>query len=251
MAGRLEDRVAIVTGAGGPRGIGRAIALSFAREGAHVVVAGGRQAAQAGEEIRALNRRCLALPTDVSNQAHVQSMVEPTLGEFGRIDILVNNAAILLRGHLHEVTLPDWERTLAVNLTGVLLCCQSVVPAMIARGRGGRIINISSACPHIGCSAQVAHAASKGGVEAMTLALAVDLADHGITVNAIVPGNIYTGMTREAPRGQQPTRWDGTPIPKVGLPQDVAGAAVYLASPDANWVTGTLLRADGGFLAGR
>ena len=251
MPGRLEDRVAIVTGAGGSRGIGRAVALACAREGAHVVIAGGSQASQVAEEIRAVIRGCLALPTDVSNQADVQTMVARTLAEFGRIDILVNNAAILLRGHLLEVTLPDWERTLAVNLTGVLLCCQAVVPAMIERGRGGRIINISSGCPHIGCPAQVAYAASKGGVEAMTLALAVGLADHGITVNAIVPGNVYTGMTGEAPPEQQPARWDGTPIPKAGLPQDVAGAAVYLASPDASWVTGTLLRSDGGFLTGR
>lgn len=249
---RLGGRVAIVTGAGGPRGIGRAIALALARERAGVVVAGGRAADQVAGEIADMGQPSLRLRTDVSRESDVRSMVERTLEAFGQVDVLVNNAGILLRGGLLEVTVSDWERTLAVNLTGVLLCSQAVVRPMIERGAGGRIVNISSLCAHTGCPSQLSYAASKGGVEAMTLALAVDLAQYGITVNAIAPGGVYTGMaTAPPPPGQEPARWGGQPIPVSGLPQDVAGAAVMLASEEAGWITGTVLVVDGGKLAGR
>ena len=250
MAGQLQDRVAIVTGAGGPKGIGRAIALAYASEGAHVAIAGGRAAAQVAEEVSALGRGSLALATDVSDPEQVQAMVAQTKGRFGRIDVLVNNAGILLRGCLFETTLADWERTLAVNLTGVFLCCQAVGREMVARGVGGRIINVSSGCAHTGCPTQLSYAASKGGVEGMTMALARDLAEYGIAVNAISPGGVYTSMTSEPPAPRQPVEWSGEPIPRMGLPEDVAGAAVFLASEAANWVTGISLIVDGGLLVG-
>ncbi len=247
MERRLIGRVAIVTGAGGKRGIGRAIALGYAANGATVVVAGGRDAESVVAEITQMDANGLAIPTDVSQSASVDALIARTLETFGRLDVLVNNAAVMVGGGLLELQREQWERTLAVNLTGVLLCGQAAARVMVRQREGGRIVNISSLCPAHGCPSQIAYTAAKGGVEALTLAMAEDLREHGITVNAIAPGNIYTGMSgTEPPPGLQPKRWDGTPLRSFGLPADVVGAATYLASEDAAWVTGTILTVDGG-----
>ncbi len=250
MGTRLAGKVAIVTGAGSARGIGRAIALALAREGGDVVVAGGRAAEQVRAEIEALGRPALALPTDVARPGDAAELVDRTLARFGQIDVLVNCAGILIHGRLPELRLEDWERTLAINLTGVFLCTQAVARAMIERGAGGRIVNIASLCGHIGCRTQIAYAASKGGVEALTQSIALDLAEHGITANAVAPGGIYTAMSGQPPPpGQAPVRWDGAPLPRAGLPDDVAGAVVFLATAEAAWITGTTIVVDGGQLA--
>lgn len=247
--GRLQDRVAIVTGSGGLRGIGRAIAVAFGREGCRVAVAGGRAPEQVADEIRALGADAVAISCDVSVSTEIDAMVQRTEAELGPIDILCNNAGILRLGRLHEITMEDWNRTLAVNLTGLFYCTQQVAARMTARGVGGRIVNISSACGHNGCPKQVSYAASKAGVEGFTKSIAEDLAAHGITANCIVPGPVYTNMTgSKPPADQQPMHWDGSHLPKFGMPADVAGAAVFLASEDAGWVTGTELVVDGGLL---
>jgi len=244
---RLIDRVAIVTGAGGKRGIGRAIALGYGAAGATVVVAGGREADEVATEVDALGASSLALATDVSRSDSVQDMVSRTLDAFGRLDVLVNNAGIMLGGRLLDVRLEQWERSLAVNLTGVMLCGQAAARIMVQQGQGGRIVNISSLCPSHGCPSQIAYTATKGGVEALTLAMAEDLREYGITVNAIAPGNIYTRMSaREPPPELQPKRWDSSPLRSFGLPADLVGAAIFLASDEAAWITGTVLTVDGG-----
>ena len=247
MTARLAGRVCIVTGAGGRRGIGRSIALGYAREGATVVVAGGRDACAVAEEIVAFGGRGLAHPTDVAQPASVEDLFARTLETFGRADVLVNNAGILAGGRLLNLSLTDWERTLAVNLTGVMLCSQRAARAMVAQGKGGRIVYVSSLCPHHGCGSQVAYTAAKAGVEGLTLAAAADLREHGITVNCIAPGNIFTAMTRATPpAGMQPKEWDGRPLLNQGLPQDLVGAALFLASGEASWITGAILMVDGG-----
>jgi NAD(P)-dependent dehydrogenase (short-subunit alcohol dehydrogenase family) len=250
MGAHLAGKVAIVTGAGSARGIGRAIALALAREGGNVVVAGGRAVEQVRDEIEALGRQALALPIDVARPGDAAEMVERTLARFGQVDVLVNCAGVLIHGRLPDLRLEDWERTLAVNLTGAFVCTQAVARAMIDRGAGGRIVNISSLCGHIGCRTQVAYAASKGGLEAFTQSIALDLAEHGITANAVAPGGIHTAMSSQPPPpAQAPVRWDGAPLPRSGLPEDVAGAVVFLASEEACWITGTTIVVDGGQLA--
>ncbi|MCY3914260.1 MAG: 3-oxoacyl-ACP reductase FabG [Chloroflexi bacterium] len=247
--GLLQDRVAIVTGAGGLHGIGRAIAHAYARHGSRVAVAGGSAVDQVADEIRADGGTAVPIPCDVSSPGDVERLVQRTEAELGPIDILCNNAGILRRGHLHEITLDDWNRTLAVNLTGLFLCTQVVAARMTARGAGGRIVNISSLCGHQGCPGQVSYAASKAGVEGFTKSIAEDLGMHGITANCIAPGAVYTNMTGSpAPAGATPVRWNGAPLPDFGLPPDVAGAAVFLASDLASWITAATLIVDGGRL---
>lgn len=247
--GLLQDRVAIVTGAGGLHGIGRAIALAYAQHGCRVAVAGGSAVDRVADEIRADGGTAVAIACDVSIPGDIERLVQLTEAELGPIDILCNNAGILRRGHLHEITLDDWNRTLAVNLTGLFLCTQVVAARMTARGAGGRIVNISSLCGHQGCPGQVSYAASKAGVEGFTKSIAEDLGRHGITANCIAPGPVYTNMTgKDAPSGQAPVRWNGAPIPDFGLPPDVAGAAVFLASDLASWITAATLIVDGGRL---
>ena len=247
--GALDGRVAIVTGAGGPRGIGRAIALAYASEGCRVTVAGGRAADQVAGEIRQTGARALALKTDVSRPDDVRAMVDRTVEEFGRLDVICNNAGILRFGRLLDISLDDWNRTLAVNLTGLFLCTQAAAACMIEQGAGGRIINISSLCGHIGCPSQVSYAASKAGVEGFTKSIAEDLGEHGITANCIAPGGIYTDMVgTQRPSAYQPVRRSGSAIPEMALPDDLTGAAVFLASEASNWITGTVLVVDGGRL---
>ncbi len=245
----LQDRVAIVTGAGGLHGIGRAIALAYGQHGCRVAVAGGSAVEQVADEIQADGGTAVAIDCDVSIPGDVERLVQRTEIELGPIDILCNNAGILRRGHLHEITLDDWNRTLAVNLTGLFLCTQVVAARMTARGAGGRIVNISSLCGHQGCPGQVSYAASKAGVEGFTKSIAEDLGKHGITANCIAPGAVYTNMTGSAaPAGATPVRWNGAPLPDFGLPPDVAGAAVFLASDLASWITAATLIVDGGRL---
>jgi 3-oxoacyl-[acyl-carrier protein] reductase len=234
---RLQGTKAIVTGAG--RGIGRGIALAFAREGADVAVASRTRAEleTLAEEARALNRHVIVQPTDVSQQDQVDRLVNRTLDEFGRIDVLVNNAGtIVLPGGLLRTTLEAWETMMAVNARSVFLCCKAVLPGMIERRRG-KIINISSVAGLHGLPNRAAYCASKHAVQGLTDSLAIDMKPYGIAVNAICPGAVDTPLTDLSRPGDDKTDWM--------KPADIADIAVFLASEDARALTGAAIEAVG------
>jgi len=245
--GRLDGKAAIVTGAGS--GIGRAIALGYAREGARVLAAdinlGGAQAtaAQAG------NGSVFACAADVTDEASVQAMIARAVAEFGRLDIMVNNAAIQLHGQdgpCHTIPLDVWERTQAVNLRGPFLGCKHALTAMLAAGTSGVIINIASptAFAQLGAG-YAAYASSKGGVVTLTRSIAKDYAVHGIRCNAVVPGATETPLTDEIFANQE-VRGALTAATALGRPADLVGIAVFLASDDSAFATGAHFFVDGG-----
>lgn len=255
--GRLAGRVALVTG--GASGIGRAIVARFAREGAVVVIAdvttqvreGGVPTHEwlAGEGLPVEHLTC-----DVSREEDCEAAVAHTVARHGRLDVLVNDAAIGLGKPLLETSRAEWERVLAVNLTGVFLMCRAAVRRMIAQEpRGevrGRIVNISSQHGMVCAPEDIAYGTSKAGVVYLTRQIAVDYAARGIVCNAVAPGKILTGKTGRAiePRWLEYSR-RRTPWPRLGRPEDVAGAALFLASDDASYVTGENLLVDGGWMA--
>jgi NAD(P)-dependent dehydrogenase (short-subunit alcohol dehydrogenase family) len=244
--GPIAGRVAIVTGAAA--GIGRAIAARFAAEQAHVVVndvnAAGAEAA--ADAFASAGGSAIAVPGDVSNAAHVDALIETALRRFDRLDILVNNAGLTdTMRHLLEADDAWWHRIIAVNLTGAFLCSLRAARAM-ARRHSGAIINLSSGGASRAHRGNVAYDAAKGGIEAMTRAMALDLAPYGVRVNALVPGSIDNGaMTPDVKR----RRGADIPMGRVGEANDLGGPAVFLASDDAAYVTGQLLVVDGGLLA--
>lgn len=219
----LKDKVALVTGGG--RGIGKEIALTYARAGAEVVLAARTklQLDAVAAEVRQLGRRALAIEADVSNPTDVARMVDETLQEFGQIDILVNNAAVAGPKLVIDTTLEDWNRMIGVNLTGVYLCSRTVLPSMLNR-RQGKIISISSGSGLRGSARNAHYSASKAGVIAFTQALANEVREFGLQVNVICPGPIKTEMLASRP--------DTSPVDESNFlgPEDVAGAALFLAS---------------------
>lgn len=250
----LKDKVAIVTGA--RRGIGRGIALSLAKAGADVVVSDVSQedCQKVVEEIEGLGRKSLAAKCDVTKKSEVEEMVKKTVEEFGKVDILVNNAGVAGMKPFLEMTEEDWDRVLDINLKGQFLCAQAAAKEMV-RQKWGRIVNIASiAVGQMGVGfAQSAHyCASKGGVTAMTEAMAVEFAPLGINVNTIGPGVIETAMTEDFLADEKMRQWLLSRIPKgrFGQVEDVAAAAVFLASDEADYITGATLFVDGGWLAG-
>ena len=247
----LEGRVALVTGGG--RGIGEGICMGFAKAGADLVVA-----ARSADEInrvaaaaQALGRRAIAVETDVGNLDSLDRLFEAVQGEYGRLDILVNCAGVNVRKPALEVLPEDWDRVHNINLRGMFFACQHAL-RMMDGGEYGRIINIASLATFIGINPLTVYSASKGGVGQLTKALAIEFATQPITVNAIAPGYIHTEMTK--PVFEHPERgpWVMSRIParRWGWPRDIAGAAVFLASPAAAYVTGQVLAVDGGWLAG-
>ncbi|MBI2875274.1 MAG: SDR family oxidoreductase [Candidatus Tectomicrobia bacterium] len=248
---RLKDKVAIVTGGG--YGIGRAIAERFAQEGADVVVAEineerGQETVQLVEQA---DRRGLMVRADVGQPAEVQRMVQETLDAFGRIDILVNNAGILggFTPFL-EVSEKELDEIVRINLKGVFLCGQAVAREMVRAGRGGKIVNLGSIESEIAIAGNSVYASTKGAVRLLTKAMALELAPHKINVNAIGPGPIATGMTApflgEKSFGELVEK--NVPWGRMGQPQDIAQAALFLASAEADFITGTILFVDGGWL---
>lgn len=241
---RLGAKASVVTGAGS--GIGRVVALRLAREESMVAVVDidGASASKVCDEIRANGGRAISLCADVSNAEQVNAMMTAAAKSFGRIDVLVNNAGIVVRSPLEHTSDADWERELAVDLASVFLCSRAVVAHM--RPEGGTIVNIASVAGVIG-AVSPAYTAAKGGVIALSRELAGELATEKIRVNSVSPGFIATPLNaqvREA--GLESVLAARIPLRRWGTPEDVAGACAYLASDDARYVTGTNLVVDGG-----
>lgn len=246
----LTDRVAVVTGAG--RGIGRGFAMALAQAGCHIVLAARSrdQLESTATEIERLGRRALPVPTDVANLDEVASLFAATDREFGRLDILVNNAGIGLRTPALEVTPDEWDRVLNTNLRSLFFASQYGLRRMVDGGFG-RVINTASLTSFLGFKTISVYGASKGGVAQLTKALAVEFAGQNITVNAIAPGYILTDLTQ--PRHDDP-EWNTwilgrTPMNRWGIPDDLAGAVVFLASESSSFISGHVLPVDGGWLA--
>lgn len=239
---RLRERVAIVTG--GARGIGRAMGETFASEGARVVLADVD--ALVIETARELNGR--GIVADVAEENAARALIEATIQAFGRVDILVNNAGICPRTPFEEISRAEWDRVLAVNLTGAFLCVQAVLPHM-QRARYGRILNISSVAGKMGGVTVGAHyAASKAGLLGLTKSLARLYAPFGITVNAIAPVTTETEMTRDWSREVMEKMKQSIPLGRLAQANDIAAAALFLASEEASFITGEVLDVNGGFL---
>lgn len=246
----LKGKVAIITGGNG--GIGKEIALAFASVGAHIVIAARNEqkTADAEREIReAFGIQVLGLKVDVADERQVRRMVDQTLEKFKCINILVNNAGITIRKMPQDYQMSEWDEILRVNLRGVFLCSQAVYPAMKKTG-GGKIINIGSMTSIFGNAKMAPYGASKGGVVQMTRSLAVAWAPDNIQVNAILPGWINTDLAIQArkdlPRIEERVM-ERTPVGRWGEPQDLAGAAIFLAASASDFVTGVALPVDGGF----
>ncbi len=245
---RLNDKIAIVTGA--TRGIGQAIALRFGQEGARVAVVGRDQekGRETVERIAAAGGEALFVPADVSDSAQVQAMVAAVLDRWGRIDILVNNAAICPFHDFLDMPEALWEQVLDVNLKGYFLCSQAVARVMVELGIRGRIIAVSSISAEFGGSQQAHYCASKAGINLLVKSMAISLGPHGITCNAVLPGTVETDINRKAlavPEFRD--YWSQrAPLGRIGQPEDIAGPAVFFASDDSAWCTGSLLVVDGG-----
>ena len=247
MTMEFEGQVALVTGAS--RGIGRAIALRLAAGGAAVGVASRQRSAtqDVANEIRARDGRALALSTDVSDAADVQTMVATLLDAFGHIDILVNNAGIFNRVSFEEMTEAQWRRMLDVHLTGTFLCSRAVIDHMLERG-SGCIVNIASTSGLTGGTSGAHYAAAKGGIVAFTRALGQELAGAGIRVNAVAPSKIETDMLQDAdsPQAREELR-EKIPLGRTGRPEEIAEVVAFLASDAASYVVGEVIVASGGY----
>lgn len=246
---RLKDKVAVVTGSS--RSIGRAIALGYAREGARVVinyVSDEGAANSAVAEIKAMGSQAIAVQADTSSSADVANLMSSAVERFGRIDILVNNAGILIRTPLLEIEEAEWDRILEVNLKGFFLCSQAAAKQMVAQGEGGVIINMSSAGDTLAGKNLTHYCVAKGGVRMLTRQLAFELAPYKIRANAIAPGLIETDLNRHdlaEPEFRQ-YRLSMIPLGIIGVPEDIVGAAVFLASEDSRMATGTTVYLDAG-----
>jgi NAD(P)-dependent dehydrogenase (short-subunit alcohol dehydrogenase family) len=251
---RLANKICIVTGAGS--GIGRASALLFAAEGARVVAADLDESAAAAT-VAEMSTEGLARRVDVADEDETKALADDTAERFGRIDVLFNNAGIAGVGDVEETSLELWERVMSVNARGVFLMSRAVVPQMIAQ-KYGSIINMSSAIAHTGLARRVSYAASKGAVLALTKSMQVDLAPHGVRVNALMPGTIMTPFVEqylaksyadpeEGKRSIRARQLTGD----LGMPDDIAYAALYLASDESKYMAGAGFVIDGGMTAGK
>ncbi len=245
MTKRLEGKVAIVTGAA--RGIGRAYCLALAKEGAHIVAVDLLDTAPTKTAVEQLGVKALALKVDVSREDDTLRMAQETINGFGRIDILVSNAAISPEQPLDEITFADWRKVLSVDLDGVFLCAKAVIPQM-KKQKSGRIINIASSTVFMSFPNLTHYISAKAGVIGMTRALATELGDFGILVNAISPGLTQTERTVDVPDEIWGMQVAMQSVKRREEPEDLVGAAVFLASDDAAFITGQTLSVCGGFV---
>ena len=245
---KLEDRVAIVTG--GARGIGKAIALTFVREGARIALVdvdkGGLETLL--NEIKKNKREIINISCDITKSSEVKEMVSQVQRSFGRIDILVNNAGIIRRGTIETVTEEDWDRVIEVNLKGTFNCCKAVVDIMKQQGYG-KIVNVSSIAGKMGdITSAPGYGPSKAGVDALTKTLARQLAPYGINVNAVSPHAIETEMSAQWSEERRKEIIASIPLGRLGKPEDVAEAVLFLVSDAASFITGEILDVNGGAL---
>ena len=248
---KLRGKTALVTGGG--RGIGRAIALGLAQEGAQVAVLDilADNAAAVAGEIEATGVKALALPADLTKRAQVDRAVADTLAQFGQIDVLVNNAGWDRMEMFLDSEEETWDKIIAINFKGMLYVCKAALPSMVARGQG-KVINIASDAGRAGSTGEAVYAGTKGAIIAFSKTLAREMARHKITVNVVCPGLTETpllqGIREQSPKTEKVieavTR--AIPLGRVGRPEDIAGAVVYLASPAADFVTGQTLSVSGG-----
>ncbi len=243
---RLQDRIAVVTGAAS--GIGKAIAIAFAREGADIVVADTvtkDRAAEVLAGIKAHGRKSLFVQTDVSDETSVQAMAKAALAKFGRVDILVNNAGIFTESLIENLSIEDWDRVMNVNLRGVFLCTRALIGQMLER-RYGRIINIASQLGQIGGKSVGHYAASKAGVIGLTKSLAREVSTRGVLVNAIAPGPIETPLLDSETEEWRSAKLAELPIGRFGTVDEVTPTALLLASAEGSYYVGQTLGPNGG-----
>ena len=248
---RLENKVAIITGAA--TGIGQAIAAGMAKEGASVVIdyVGAPDAPnQTVQMIESAGGKCLAVEADVSKPDEVANLMQQAVAKFGRVDVLVNNAGVERKHPITEFPLDQWNMIIAVNLTGPFLCAQAAAKQMIAQSGPGRIINISSIHQDLPMPGNAPYCASKGGLRMLMRTMAVELAPHGITVNNIGPGAIFTPIDADVQANpeMEAALMAEIPLGRWGKPEEVAHLAIFLASDDASYVTGSTYYIDGGML---
>jgi 3-oxoacyl-[acyl-carrier protein] reductase len=242
----FNDEVALVTGAG--RGIGRAIALALGRSGCKVAinyVIEPERAEQTVSELAAAGVEAVAVRADVGVASDVRRMVDEVVARFGRLDVLVNNAGVQAWTPFLDVTEDEWDLVIRTNLKGCFLCTQAAARQMKTRG-GGAVVNIGSGCNKVPFPGLVAYTASKGGIEMLTKVAATELAAHGIRVNCVAPGAVEVERTRLELPDYAGTWGRATPLGRVGAPEDIANAVVFLVSRDASFITGQTLWVDGG-----
>ena len=246
----LQGKVALVTGAS--RGIGRAIAVALGRRGAKVIVnyaSRADAAREAAAEVEAAGGQAAIAAFDVADAAAVTEAIKAIGKDHGGLDILVNNAGVAINGLLMRFSDDQWQKTLAINLSGAFHCTRAAASLLLRAKAAGRIINITSVVGEVGNGGQAAYAASKAGLIGLTMSTARELASRGVTCNAIAPGYIETDMTAEhLPEAQRAKLIEQIPLARIGRAQDVADAAAFLAGPEAGYITGQVLRVNGGML---
>lgn len=246
---KLKNKVAIITGSS--RGIGKAIATAMAKEGAKVVITSRHlpEADKTAKEIQKLGGQAMAIKCDVSKKNEIEKMVSETVKKFGQLDILVNNAGIVSFDSFLELKEEDWDKVLAIDLKGTFLCSQVAVKQMVKQEKGGKIINIASVAGFVGFPRLAHYCSAKGGIIELTKEMAVELAKYKININAIGPGVIETAMTKgllQDPKSKQDLL-SRIPLNRIGQPKDIAPLAVFLASEDADYITGQTIFVDGGW----